>query len=180
MAKWKRSIQKRVDSLRGKNAANKASEKADKQLERQYEMQQGLASQQAGFAQEAFDREAGLMRSMGQEASDQYQQAMGDFDTSTTGTPQAVSRLQQMIREQALPEQQRAMSQGNIARQQQGVRGIDSAVMAQQQSNALNKQLANRAESVALQQQLSDREARQKMASGRASQTLGKSLGRSV
>ena len=173
LKKLGRSAQKRFDSLRGKNAANRAAERQDAQLERQFEMQRQLG-------QEAFDREAGLMRAMGQEASDQYQQAMADFDTSTTGTPQAISRLQSLIREQALPEQQRAMKLGNISRQQQGVRGIDAAVLAQQQSNALNKQLANRAESVALQQQLADREARQRMAAQRAQQTLGKSLGRSV
>ena len=160
--------------------ADRALASQKKQFERKYEMQKGLAQQQADFGREAFDREAGLMRSMGQEASDQYQQAMGDFNASTTGTPQGVSRLQSLIREQALPEQQRAMKMGNVSRQQQGVRGIDSAVLGQQQSNALNKQLANRAESVALQQQLSDREARQKMAAQRAQQTLGKSLGRAV
>ena len=163
---------------------DRAMAQAKSQAAKNYQRQRGLASQQAGFAKEAakeaFDREAGLMRAMGQEASDQYQQAMGDFDASSTGTPQAVSRLQSLIREQALPEQQRAMSMGNIARQQQGVRGIDSAVLAQQQSNALNKQLANRAESVALQQQLADREARQRMAAQRAQQTLGKSLGKAV
>ena len=176
MADWSKSFNKRFRS--GKE--DRARRAAKKQFERKYEMQRGLAQQQADFAKEAFDREAGLMRAMGQEAADQYQQAMGDFDASSTGTPQAVSRLQSLIREQALPEQQRAMNMGNIARQQQGVRGIDSAVLAQQQSNALNKQLANRAESVALQQQLADREARQKMAAQRASQTLGKSLGRAV
>ena len=172
----KRSFKKRFTS----GAEGRARAAADKQFERKYEMERGLAQQQADFGREAFDREAGLMRSMGQEASDQYQQAMGDFNASTTGTPQGVSRLQSLIREQALPEQQRAMKMGNVSRQQQGVRGIDSAVLGQQQSNALNKQLANRAESVALQQQLSDREARQKMAAQRAQQTLGKSLGRAV
>ena len=158
----------------------RAREHAKSEAEKNYQRQRGLAQQQADFGREAFDREAGLMRSMGQEASDQYQQAMGDFNASTSGTPQAVSRLQGLIREQALPEQQRAMKMGNVSRQQQGVRGIDSAVLGQQQSNALNKQLANRAESVALQQQLADREARQKMAAQRAQQTLGKSLGRAV
>tara|TARA_R110000824_G_scaffold83265_1_gene208430 strand:- start:236 stop:733 length:498 start_codon:yes stop_codon:yes gene_type:complete len=165
MSWWSRKMQS------GKEGRARASQIAA--AERNFEMQGQLAK-------DSFDREAGLMRSMGQEASDQYQQAMGDFNTSTSGTPQAVSRLQGLIREQALPEQQRAMKMGNISRQQQGVRGIDSAVMAQQQSNALNKQLANRAEGVALQQQLGDREARQKMAAQRAQQTLGKSLGRAV
>lgn len=101
---------------------------------------------------------------------------MGDFNQSTTGTPEAVSRLQQIIREQALPEQQRAMKLGNISRQQQGVRGIDSAVLAQQQSNALNKDLAMQAEGVALQQALQDRQARQAQAAKLAQGSLAGSI----
>tara|TARA_R110000824_G_scaffold68935_3_gene177703 strand:+ start:524 stop:1072 length:549 start_codon:yes stop_codon:yes gene_type:complete len=101
---------------------------------------------------------------------------MGDFNQATTGTPESVSRLQQIIREQALPEQQRAMKLGNISRQQQGVRGIDSSVLAQQQSNALNKDLAMQAEGVALQQSLQDRQARQAQAAKLAQGSLAGSI----
>jgi hypothetical protein len=86
----------------------------------------------------------------------------------TTGTPAAVSRLQQLIREQALPEQQRALEQGRIALQQAGVRGPEAALMLQRQQNRLQSDLANRAEQVALQQALSDRGVRQQFASQRA------------
>tara|TARA_R110002012_G_scaffold303138_1_gene504753 strand:+ start:516 stop:1106 length:591 start_codon:yes stop_codon:yes gene_type:complete len=101
---------------------------------------------------------------------------MGDFNQATTGTPEAVSRLQQLIRDQALPEQQRALAQGNISRQQQGVRGIDSAVLAQQQSNALNKDLAMQAEGMALEQALRDRQARQQQAAKLAQGSLAGSI----
>lgn len=101
---------------------------------------------------------------------------MGDFNQSTTGTPQAVSRLQQLIREQALPEQQRAMKLGNISRQQQGIRGIDASVLAQQQSNALNKDLAMQAEGMALEQALRDRQARQQQAAKLAQGSLAGSI----
>ena len=93
-----------------------------------------------------------------------------EFDEETTGTPEAVSRLQQLIREQALPEQQRALEQGKIALQQQGVRGPEAALMLQRQQNRLQSDLANRAEQVALQQALSDRDVRQQFASQRAMQ----------
>lgn len=135
---------------------------------------------QEKMAKDAFERERDLLRSTGQEAQRQYTQAMQDFDTATTGTPEAISRLQSLIREQALPEQQRAMKLGKIARQQQGVRGIDAAVLEQRQANTLNRQLAQQAENVALQQQLKDREARQQLAAQRAANLQGRTLGGAV
>lgn len=101
---------------------------------------------------------------------------LGNFEQSTSGTPQQVTRLQSLIREQALPEQQRAMAQGKIARQQSGVRGIDASVLAQRQSNQLNKQLAMQAEQVGLQQALADRRAKQNLYSGLAGGSLGSSI----
>jgi hypothetical protein len=60
------------------------------------------------------------------------------------------------------------MSQGRLALQQQGVRGPESALMQQMQANTMQESLANRAEQVAMQQALSDREKRQSLASQRA------------
>ena len=119
---------------------------------------------------------ADLGRSGQRRAESALNRFMGDFNEATTGTPQAVSRLQQLIREQALPEQQRAMKLGNISRQQQGIRGIDSAVLAQQQSNALNKDLAMQAEGMALEQALRDRQARQQQAAKLAQGSLAGSI----
>jgi hypothetical protein len=127
-----------------------------------------------------FQREKDLLRSTSKEAQKQYERAMQQFGQATSGTPQAVTRLQQLIRERSLPEQQRAMAQGRISRQQQGVRGIDAAVLEQQQANALQRQLAQDAENVALQQQLKDREMKQKLAAQQATQAMIKSFGINV
>lgn len=131
-------------------------------------------------SEKQFERERELQKSIGQEAQSKYQQAMRQFGSASRGTPQAVTRLQQLIRERALPEQQRAMAQGRIARQQQGIRGIDAAVLEQQQANELQRQLAQDAENVALQQQLADREMRQKLAGEQATQAFLKSLTRNI
>ncbi len=71
-----------------------------------------------------------------------------------------------------MPEQQRALSQGRLALQQQGVRGIDAALLQQKQANQLNKQLAMDAEKIALQQSLADRQARQQLAAQSALKSL--------
>lgn len=117
---------------------------------------------------------------VGREAQSQFQSGLSDFQRSTSGQPEQISRLQQLIREQALPEQQRAMEQGRIALQQQGVRGPEAALMLQQQANAMQTDLANRAEQVALQQALQDRQAQQEFARQRAMQTLPKALQRGL
>jgi hypothetical protein len=117
---------------------------------------------------------------VGREAQSQFQSGLSDFQRATSGQPQQITRLQQLIREQALPEQQRAMEQGRIALQQQGVRGPEAALMLQQQANALQTDLANRAEQVALQQALQDRQAQQEFAMKRAMQTLPKALQRGL
>ena len=99
-------------------------------------------------------------------------QRSSEFDAETTGTPEAVTRLQKLIREQALPEQQRALAQGRIALQQAGVRGPEAALMQQRQQNRMQTDLANRAEQIALQQALSDRGIRQQFASQRGLQQV--------
>lgn len=138
------------------------------------------AEKEREFKREQFEAERQLQRRIGQEAQSKYQQAMRQFGGVTSGTPESVSRLQQLIRDRALPEQQRAMSQGRIARQQQGVRGIDAVVLEQQQANALQRQLAQDAENVALQQQLKDREMKQKLAADQATAAFVKSFQRNI
>jgi hypothetical protein len=105
---------------------------------------------------------------VGKAARAEYRGALSDFARDTQGTAPQISRLQQLIRQRALPEQRRAMSQGRLALQQQGVRGPEAALMQQMQANQLQEVLANRAEQVALQQALSDRGQRQQLASKRA------------
>ena len=109
-------------------------------------------------------------------AADQYGRSMADFRQDTTGTPEQISKLQSLIRQQALPEQRRAMSQGRLALQQQGVRGPESALMQQMQAKTMQESLSNRAQQVALQQQLRDRERRAQLAAAQASQALPGSI----
>ena len=75
-------------------------------------------------------------------------------------TPAAISKLQNLIRAQALPEQRAAASQARLALEQQGVRGPESALLQAMQTNRLQGELANRAEQIALQQSLADRDTR--------------------
>tara|TARA_R110002167_G_scaffold85408_2_gene231619 strand:+ start:13741 stop:14370 length:630 start_codon:yes stop_codon:yes gene_type:complete len=118
----------------------------------------------------------GALGMQGREAAGQFTTGVSDFRSNTEGTPQQVGRLQQLIREQALPEQQRAMRQGRVSLQQKGVRGPEAALMMQRQSSAMQTDLANRAEKVALQQALQDRTARQKFARDRAMGAQAKSF----
>lgn len=149
-----------------------------------------LAAQEADRASA---RERDLLGEIGKQAGVEYERGISDFqqatgtpfrvsgspfrlgrsaefDAETTGTPAAVTRLQQLIRQQALPEQQRAAAQGRIALQQAGVRGPEAALMMQRQQNQMQTDLANRAEQVALQQALADRGVRQQFAAERGMQ----------
>ena len=115
-------------------------------------------------------------RSGQRRAAGQYGRSMADFRQATTGTPTQISKLQELIRKQALPEQRRAMSQGRLALQQQGVRGPESALMQQMQANTMQESLANRAQQVALEQQLRDRERRAQLAAAQSAQALPGSI----
>mgnify|MGYP003651508361 CR=1 FL=1 len=128
--------------------------------------------------QDAIQRrdQRGALGMQGREAAGQFATGVSDFRSNTEGTPQQIGRLQQLIREQALPEQQRAMRQGRVSLQQKGVRGPEAALMMQRQSSAMQTDLANRAEKVALQQALQDRTARQKFARDRAMGAQAKSF----
>lgn len=135
-------------------------------------LQKRQLKQERELAQLQTDRDNRLRSSQQERSQNFLTGAMDRFNQSTTGTPESVSRLQSLIREQALPEQQKAIAQGRVARQQQGVRGLDAAVLEQQQANALQKQLSQRAEQVALQQQLADRERRAQLAARQSEQAL--------
>jgi hypothetical protein len=148
----------------GKSEERKISES---QLAAQKEMADvQLAQQLAQLRGQQLGQEEALQR-----AQDIYSQASGRFGTlqqadipELTGTPQAITRLQGLIRERALPEQQQALSRTKLAQQQAGVRGPEAALMAQQQATRMGTDLARAAEEVALKQALSDRGLRQQEA----------------
>ena len=148
----------------GKSEERKISES---QLAAQKEMADvQLAQQLAQLRGQQLGQEEALQR-----AQDIYGQASGRFGTlqqadipELTGTPEAITRLQGLIRERALPEQQQALSRTKLAQQQAGVRGPEAALMAQQQATRMGTDLARAAEEVALKQALSDRGLRQQEA----------------
>ena len=148
----------------GKSEERKISES---QLAAQKEMADvQLAQQLAQLRGQQLGQEEALGR-----AQDIYGQASGRFGTlqqadipELTGTPEAITRLQGLIRERALPEQQQALSRTKLAQQQAGVRGPEAALMAQQQATRMGTDLARAAEEVELKQALSDRGLRQQEA----------------
>ena len=128
------------------------------------------------FRRQMANRQLALGRSGQERAASQFQRSMSDFARDTSGTPMQISRLQSLIRQQALPEQRRAMAQGRLALEQQGVRGPESALLQQMQANRLQESLANRAQQVALQQALADRQARAKLAAEQSIRALPGSM----
>ena len=132
------------------------------------------------FRRQMANRQLALGRSGQERAASQFQRSMSDFARDTSGTPMQISRLQNLIRQQALPEQRRAMAQGRLALEQQGVRGPESALLQQMQANRLQESLANRAQQVALQQALADRQARAKLAAEQSMQALPGSMAGTV
>jgi len=164
----KNNISKGLKFLSGKPIIDFITGKA--KSERDLLGQERLLGVQEDIQKRADQRALDLARSQGEQASKQYGKSMADFNIASSGSPESISKLQMLIRQQALPEQQRALEQGKIALQQQGVRGPEAALMLQRQQNRLQSDLANRAEQVALQQALSDRDVRQQFASQRAMQ----------
>lgn len=119
--------------------------------QKQMQMQQ-LAQQYAQLMGMQSGQEDALGR-----ATDQYDLSNNAFLQNTTGTPQAITDLQSMIRRQETPEQQQALAQGKVALNQAGVRGPEAALMSTMQSNDLAQSLGDRVNSIGLQQQLGDR-----------------------
>lgn len=133
---------------------------ADRQLEgskyatdaqKQMQLQQ-LAQQYAQLMGMQSGQEDALAR-----ATNQYDLSNNAFLQNTSGTPQAITDLQSMIRRQQTPEQQQALAQGKVALNQAGVRGPEAALMSTMQSNQLAQSLGDTVNSIGLQQQLADR-----------------------
>lgn len=148
----------------GTSEERKIAEGQTREQSRQFDEQ--LARQLAQLRGQQLGQEESLQR-----AEDVYGQASGRFGTlqqadipELTGTPEAINRLQSLIRERALPEQQQALSRTKLAQQQAGVRGPEATLMAQQQATKMGTDLARAAEEVALKQALSDRGLRQQEA----------------
>ena len=148
---------------------------ADKQFEaskyatdaqKQMQMQQ-LAQQYAQLMGIQAGQEDALQR-----ATNQYDLSNNAFLQNTTGTPEAITDLQSMIRRQQTPEQQQALAQGKVALTQAGVRGPEAALMSTMQSNKLAESLGDAVNSIGLQQQLADRARRAEYGANQSNMAL--------
>lgn len=153
----------------GTSEERKTQREADVAEKERLELQ--LEQQLAQLRGQQLGQEEALQRA-------QQAQSMGEsaFQQMTSGTPEAITRLQGLIRERALPEQQQALSRTKLAQQQAGVRGVEAALMAQQQATRMGTDLARAAEEVALKQALEDRSRQAGYAERKALAGLGQAL----
>ncbi len=153
----------------GTSEERKIQREADVAEEKRLGLQ--LQQQLAQLSGQQLGQEEALQRA-------QQAQSMGEsaFQQMTSGTPEAITRLQGLIRERALPEQQQALSRTKLAQQQAGVRGPEAALMAQQQATRMGTDLARAAEEVALKQALEDRSRQAGYAERKALAGLGQAL----
>lgn len=153
----------------GKSEERKISEGQIREQKRQFNLQ--LQQQLAQLRGQELGQEEALQRA-------QQAQSAGEsaFQQMTSGTPEAIARLQGLIRKRALPEQQEALSRTKLAQQQAGVRGTEAALMAQQQATKMGTDLARAAEEVALKQALEDRSRQAGYAERKALAGLGQAL----
>ena len=141
----------------GTAAAGKASGEASKySADIQKQIAEAQLAQKLGQLR---GLQAGQEEALGR-GQDIYGTGSDQFRRDTTGTPAAISQLQELIRSRATKEQQQALSRGKLGLQQAGVRGPEAALMAQMQSNELAESLGGRVQELALKQQLADREKR--------------------
>jgi hypothetical protein len=120
-------------------------------------------------------RETGQLEALGR-AQDVYGAGTQAFMKQTEGTPQEVSKLQELIRRGALKEQQQALSRGKLAQTQAGVRGPEAALMSQMQASEMGENLARAVEEVGLREALRRGQAREQFAQQQAMAGLGQAL----
>ena len=94
----------------------------------------------------------------------------------TEGMPQEISKLQELIRQGALKEQQQAMSRGKLAQTQAGVRGPEAALMSQMQASEMGENLSRAVEEVGLREALRRGQAREQFAQQQAMAGLAQTL----
>lgn len=141
----------------GSKSAGKSSKEASKySADVQKQIADAQIAQKLGELQGAqIGQEEALQR-----GQDIYGKGSDQFRRNTTGTPEEIGRLQQLIRNRATKEQAQALSRGKLGLSQAGVRGPEAALMTQMQSNELAEALGGQVQELALKQQLADRDKR--------------------
>lgn len=154
----------------------KAQQKAlEQQTEAQSQLTREQLAQQKELAEKQFAQELAILTGTqaGQEealarAQERESSGIAQFLAATEGKPQEVSRLQQIIREQALPEQQQALRRAKLSQTQAGVRGPEAALLQQMQARELGKQLGLEVEKIGLEEALRRQRSREQFAGAQA------------
>lgn len=163
----------------GATATAYAASEKRKALEKQTAAQVGLSkeqmAQQKELAEKEFAKELAILTGTqaGQEealvrAQEKEASGIAQFLAATEGTPSEITRLQQIIREQKLPEQQQALRRAKLAQTQAGVRGPEAARLQQMQAQELGKQLGLEVEKIGLEEALRRQKSREQFAGTQA------------
>ena len=140
------------------------------------------AAQRELTEQQLIERRAELLgRERGQEeaqrrAAEIGEQAQQQFMAATEGRPEQITRLQEIIRQQRLPEQQQAIKRGQLALQQAGVRGPEAAQQTAMLAGRLGRELGFDVEKLALEEELRRQRSREQMAGQRGLVSLAQQL----
>lgn len=164
-----------VSGYVGSEQQKAAQKAAEQQTAAQVELTEKQLAQQKELAEKEFAKELAMLTGgqIGQEealARAQEREAAGiaQFLAATEGTPGEVTRLQQIIREQQLPEQQQALRRARLAQTQAGVRGPEAALLQQMQARELGKQLGLEVEKIGLEEALRRERSREQFAGAQA------------
>jgi hypothetical protein len=160
-------------------SASEQQKAQQKALEQQTAAQAGLSqeqmAQQKELAEKQFAQQLAILTGTqaGQEealarAQERESSGIAQFLAATEGKPQEVGRLQQIIREQQLPEQQQALRRAKLAQTQAGVRGPEAALLQQMQARELGKQLGLEVEKIGLEEALRRQRSREQFAGAQA------------
>ncbi len=137
---------------------------SEKQLAQQKQLdEKKFAQELAILTGTQAGQEEALGRAQKREAS-----GIAGFLAATEGTPDEVSRLQQIIRQQQLPEQKQALRRTKLSQTQQGVRGIEAAVLQQMQARELGKQLGLEVEKIGLEEAMRRQKSREQFSGAQA------------
>jgi hypothetical protein len=163
----------------GAIATSYAGSQQQKALEQQTAAQVGLSqeqlAQQKELAMQQFAKELGILSGTqaGQEealarAKEREATGISQFLEATEGSPKEISRLQQIISEQRLPEQQQAIKRGQLALQQAGVRGPEAGQQTAMLAGRLGRELGFDVEKLALEEAMRRQRSREQLAGAQA------------
>jgi len=160
-------------------SASEQQKAQQKALEQQTEAQVKLSEEQLAQQKEQVERQfaqelamltgtqAGQEEALGR-AQQREASGIAQFLAATEGAPEEVGRLQQIIREQQLPEQQQALRRAKLAQTQQGVRGPEAALLQQMQARELGKQLGLEVEKIGLEEAMRRQRSREQFSGAQA------------